>query len=126
VVGGQGSVCDYPAGGQISIYVGPNSTQAFEQFMKVWKQENETRHPVSGVGDKAVTAFLAAEKSQAAGLMATVCRDDKSRAELTPKEQEERKKILADKGESPESLQPAVVELAKAVVAKVRSGKLGQ
>ena len=152
VVGGQGSVCDYPAGGQVSLYVGPNSTQAFEQFMKVWKQENETRHPVSGVGDKAyvfypkprnsesdqgpylvatvgphtVTAFLAAEKSQAAGLMATVCRDDKSRAELTPKEQEECKKILADKGESPESLQPAVVELAKAVVAKVRSGKLGQ
>ena len=44
--------CDYPAGGQVSLYVGPNSTQAFEQFMKVWKQKNETRHPVSGVGDK--------------------------------------------------------------------------
>ena len=37
---------------QVSLHVGPNSTQAFEQFMEVWKQENETRHPVSGVGDK--------------------------------------------------------------------------
>ena len=49
---GAGTVCDYPTGGQVSLYVGPNSTQAFEQFMEVWKQENETRHPVSGVGDK--------------------------------------------------------------------------
>jgi len=34
--------------------------------------------------------------------------------------------MLADKSETPESLEPAVTELAKAVVAKVRSGKFGQ
>ena len=44
--------CDYPAGGQVSLYVGPKFHPGIWLFMKVWKQENETRHPVSGVGDK--------------------------------------------------------------------------
>ena len=148
VVGGKGSVCDYPSGGQVAIYVGPNSEQAFEQFLKAFKQEGLPRRPVSGVGDKAyviypkprneysdqgpylvatvgahtVTAFLSAHKGQADGPMGEYCRGDKVKAN----EKEDCKKMLADKSETPESLEPAVTELAKAVVAKVRSGKFGQ
>jgi hypothetical protein len=147
VVGGKGSICDYPTGGQIGFFIGPDSERAFEQFLKVFAQENRTRHPVSGVGDKAyviypkprnresdqgtylvatvgphtVTAFLAARKGNADGPMGEICRGDQS--QRSAREKEDCRKVLADKSETPESLQPAVVELAKAVVTKVRSGK---
>ena len=53
--------------------------------------------------------------------MGQVCRGDQSR--LKPDEREGCKKVLADKSETQESLAPAVTQLAKLVVQKVRSGK---
>jgi hypothetical protein len=146
--GGAGSVCQYEHG-QTGLWPGPGSEPRFEQFLAGWKQDKQPRQPVSGVGDKAyviypkprndysdegpflvatvgphtVTAALFARKGQATGLMGDVCRGDQSR--LDEKEKKECAKVLADQGESPESLQPAVVELAKVLVAKVRAGELG-
>lgn len=150
VVGGKGSVCDYPIGGQVALYVGPNSGQAVEQFLKAFDEKAENRKAVSGVGDKAyvfypkprnsesdqgpylvatvgthtVTAFLAAKKGQADGPMGEWCRGDQSKMKAS--EKKDCAKVLADKSETPESLLPAVEELARAVVAKVRAGKFGQ
>ena len=147
MAGGAGSICDYPSGGQIGIWVGPRSQDNFEGFLKRWKADKETRHPVAGVGDKAwimfpvpedqykdrtaylvahvgqqlVTVALHAPKGAADGVMGQVCRGDQSR--LKPDEKEDCKKILADKSETQESLQPAVIALAKVVVANVRAGK---
>ena len=53
--------------------------------------------------------------------MGEICRKDASK--MKPKEQEDCKKVLADTSETQESLQPAVTEMAKLLVAKVRSGK---
>jgi hypothetical protein len=53
--------------------------------------------------------------------MGQVCRGDQSR--LKPDEKEDCKKILANKSETQESLQPAVTELAKLLVEKVKAGK---
>jgi hypothetical protein len=50
-----------------------------------------------------------------------VGRGDQSR--LKADEKEDCKKILADKSETQESLQPAVIELAKVLVANVRAGR---
>jgi hypothetical protein len=145
VGGGTGSLCQYPAG-QVGFWIGPDSERNFEQFVKSWQQENQTRHPVSGVGDEAyviypkprndysdqgpylvatvgphtITAFLAAREGQADGMMGTICREQQD--QLSESEKQDCERVLADKSETPESLQPAVVELAKAVVAKVRSG----
>jgi hypothetical protein len=145
VVGGKGSVCDYNYGGQVAIYVGPNSEAAFEQFLKAFNAQGEPKTPVPGVGDKAyviypkprneysdqgpylvatvgphtVTAFLARHKGNADGPMGEMCRSGK----MSAKDAKDCPKILADKTEAPESLLPAVTELAKAVVAKVRAGK---
>ena len=145
VVGGKGSVCDYPTGGQVGVYVGPNSEAAFEQFLKAFKAQAEAKQSVSGVGDKAyvfypkprnpesdqgpymvatvgphtVTAFLARHKGMADGPMGEMCRSGK----LSASDAKDCPKILADKTEAPESLLPAVTELAKAVVAKVRASK---
>ena len=146
--GGTGSVCQYEHG-QTGIWTGPGAGPSFEQFLASWKQDKQPRQPVSGVGDKAyviypkarnsysdegpflvatvgphtITATLFARKGQATGLMGEVCRGDQSR--LNEKEKKECAKVLADQGETPESLEPAVTELAKVLVAKVRSGKLG-
>jgi hypothetical protein len=53
--------------------------------------------------------------------MGEICRGDQSR--LKQDEKEDCRRVLSDKSETQESLQPAVVELAKLVVAKVRTGK---
>lgn len=149
LAGGAGSVCQYEHG-QTGLWTGPGSEARFEQFLASWKQDKQPRQAVSGVGDKAyviypkprnsysdvgpfvvatvganiVTASLFARKGQAAGLMGEVCRGDQ--AQLNDKEKKECAKVLADSGETPESLQPAAVELAKVLVANLRAGKFGQ
>ena len=149
LAGGKGSVCQYEHG-QVGLWIGPDSERNVEQFIKSWQQEEQPRHSVPGVGDKAyviypkprneysdqgpylvaavgphtVTAALFAREGQASGLMGEVCRGDQS--QLNENEKKECASVLADQGEKPESLQPAVVELAKVLVAKVRSGKSGQ
>lgn len=147
MAGGSASICDYPAGGQIGIWVGPYSSQNFEGFLKAWKADKATRHPVSGVGDRAwimfpvpenkykdrvaylvahvgqqiVTVHLVAHDGNADGPLGEMCRGDQSK--LKPDEKKDCKKVLADTSETQESLQPAVIELAKIVVANVRAGK---
>jgi hypothetical protein len=147
--GGKGNICQYEHG-QTGLWIGPGSGANFEQHLVNWKQDKVPRQPISGVGDEAyviypkarskfsdegpmvvatvgphiVTAGIFARKSQADGLMGEVCRGDQSR--LNEKEKENCAAVLADKGETAESLQPAVVELAKTLVAKVRAGNLGQ
>lgn len=141
-----GAVCDYPFGGQIGLWTPPNAEQSLESFLKSWKVTAK-RFPVAGVGDKAwimfpppeneykdrpaylvahvgpkvVTVALFARKGAADGPMGEVCRGDQGR--LKPDEKKDCVKILADKSETQESLQPNVVELARLVVQKVRGAK---
>ena len=141
---GGGALCEYGYGGQIGVW---NSANDLERFLKSWKADKSPRHPVAGVGDgawimfpvaeneykdrpaylvanvgaKVVTVALFARKGQSDGVMGQVCRGDQSR--LKADEREACKAVLADKSETQESLQPAVVELAKLVVSKVRAGK---
>jgi hypothetical protein len=149
VAGGTGAICDYAygPGGQIGVWNGPKASENFERFLKNFRMDKQTRHPVSGVGDgawimypvpedkykdrvaylvanvgqKIVTVHLAARDGQADGMMGEVCRGDQGR--LKPDEREDCKKVLADKSETQESLKPAVIELAKLVVSKVQAGK---
>ena len=144
---GGGKLCEYPFGGQIGVWSPPRAEENFERFLKAWKADKEKRHPVSGVGDNAwimypvpenkykdraaylvtrvgqklVTVALFAHDGAADGVMGEVCRGDQSR--LKPTEKEDCKKVLADKSETQESLQPAVIALAKLVVSRVRAGK---
>jgi hypothetical protein len=144
--GGKGFICQYNHG-QVGLWKAPNAEQNLEVFMKAWKADNAKRTPVSGVGDRAwiafpvpenkykdrvaflvahvgqqvVTVALFAHDGQADGTMGQVCRGDQSK--MRPREREDCKKILADKSETQESLQPAVIELAKVLVEKVRAGK---
>ena len=142
-----GSLCEYPFGGQIGVWSAPKAEENLERFLKAWKADKEKRHPVSGVGDnawimypvpedqykdrtaylvtrvgeKVLTVALFAHDGAADGPMGQVCRGDQAR--LKPDEKEDCKKVLADKSETQESLRPAVIELAKLVVEKVRARK---
>ena len=141
------ALCEYPYGGQIGVWNAPKASENFEHFLKSWRVDKEARHPVPGVGDRAwimfpvpeneykdrpaylvayvgqkvVTVALFAHKGASEGPMGQVCRGDQSR--LKPDEREDCKKVLADKSETQESLRPAVIELAKLVVERVRAGK---
>ncbi len=146
LAGGAGALCEY-AFGQVGVWSGPKASENFDAFLKRFRMDKETRHPVPGVGDRAwimypvpedkykdrmaylvtnvgqkvVTVALFARDGQADGVMGEVCRGDQTR--LKPDEREACKKVLADKSETQESLKPAVIELAKLVVAKVQAGK---
>jgi hypothetical protein len=145
VVGGKGSVCDYPGGAQVGIYVGPNSHANFEWVLKAFKITEKDKQPVSGFGDKAyrflitsknpidhgatlvmsvgeytVTAQIAAHVGEADGFKASYC---KFPADLDAAQKADCAKAMADKTEPPETVWPAVQELGKVVAAKVRAGK---
>ena len=137
--GGAGSVCEYPIGAQVVWFPGPNSQAEFEDFLRNFKKDKEPRHPVAGVGDRAwimfptprdeyedklaylvttvgqhtVAVSMAAKKGAADGPMMEYCK----RGQLSKKECSQ---IENDKSETAESLQPAVVEVAKVVVAKLK------
>lgn len=141
-----GVVCVY-ADGEIALWAPPNAERNFEGYLEFFKADKAKRFPVQGVGDKAWISFpppadeyqdrvayvvayvgqklvsvgLYARNGAADGLMGKACRA--AGGQLTPRQQEDCKKLLADTSETQESLQPAVIELAMLVVAKVRSGK---
>lgn len=142
--GGKGSVCDYPAGAQVGIYVGPNSHSHIEWILKAFKITEQDKKPVSGIGDKAymfyhrsknpvdngpflvmtvgaytVTAQIAAHIGEADGFKASYCKA----SDLTAAQKADCDKAMADKSEPVEAVWPAVQELGKVVAAKVRAGK---
>jgi hypothetical protein len=143
---GKGSTCLY-VGGQVAIYVGPNSGAAAESDLKMLGIDKAPRQPVAGIGDKAfliltpkikvdndnegpylvmtvgdytVSAFLTAWTGAADGPAGIYCRDS---LKLKKSEKESCRKTLADVSEKPESLRPMAEELGKILVAKVRTGK---
>ena len=146
VAGGKGSVCDYPGGAQVGIYVGPNSHANFEWVIKAYQITEKDKKPVSGIGDKAylfyvtsknpvdhgttlvmtvgeytVTAQIAAHVSDVDvnPVKGIYCRS----SDVSAGDKAECARVLADKTEPPETVAPAVQELGKVVAAKVRAGK---
>jgi hypothetical protein len=146
ISGGKGSVCDYPAGAQVGLYVGPNSQANFEWALKAYQITEKDKKPVSGIGDKAylfhvtsknpvdhgttlvmtvgeytVTAQIAAHVSDVDvnPVKGIYCRS----SEVSAGDKAECAKVLADKTEPPETVAPAVQELGKVVAAKVKAGK---
>jgi len=145
IAGGKGSVCDYQAGAQVGIYVGPNSHANFEWVLKASKITEKDKQAVTGFGDKAyrfmitsknpidhgttlvmsvgeytVTAQIAAHVGEADGWKASYC---KFPADLDAAQKADCAKAMADKTEPPDTVWPAVQELGKVVAAKVRAGK---
>ena len=132
-----GTLCEYPAGGQVFLFGGPNSAENLEFFLKTFKQDKQKRRPISNLGERAWIMFpatdeyqdkgpflaaqrgqytiavsLAAQESAYKGPMKEYCES----GQLTAKECD---KLKASPSETPESLEPAATELARTVLAKL-------
>jgi hypothetical protein len=133
------TACEYPIGAQIVLFSGPGSADRFDVFLKRFSKDQVPRHPVADIGDRAFIMFppprdkdedrlaylvgyvgqntfavsMAAREGQAGSPMLQYCKT----GQLSKQECAELEK---DKGETPESLQPAVEEVARAVVPKLR------
>lgn len=144
VAGGKGSVCDYPGGAQVWLYIGPNSHSHFEPILKAFGITEKDKKPVTGIGDKAYMFYLARDNPvengpylvMTVGAYTAVAQIAAHKSEMTPikkiacgqtdlsaRDKEDCAKSLADKDEPLEAVWPAVQELGKVVAAKVRAGK---
>lgn len=140
---GGGTVCGYPGGAQIILFQPPKSQESAERFLQGFKKDKEPRRPLSGVGDRAFImfptprdqyedrgAFLVSNVGQYtimvsmvvdrpaldARMLQEACADPK----LSKRQKAQCDSAKAVKPETPESLEPAVIELAKVVVGKLR------
>ena len=58
--GGSGSVCGFNGGAQqLILFSGPSSEADFDALLKLYRHDKETRHPVSGIGDRAYIMYPA-------------------------------------------------------------------
>jgi hypothetical protein len=112
LAGGAGSACTYGTGkAQIVLFSGPKSQELWNDFLKSYGRDKEARHPVPAVGDGAYVIYPRPrdEYEDAIGMLVV-----KSGAHTLGIS------LAATKGEPAESVQPKLVALAEAVVAKLR------
>ena len=110
-----GSACAFNGGQhQLILFSGPSSEADFEATLKAYRYDKETRHPVSGVGDKAYIMYPPLQNKYQYPTAFLVTRVGSHTLGV----------VLAaeSKTATPQSVQPAAVEVAKAAIAKLRSG----
>jgi hypothetical protein len=133
-----GTLCEYPAGGQVFVFGGPRSAENLETLLKNFKQDKEKRQPVAKVGDRAwimfptprsryqdKVAFLVAQRGQYTVAVSLAAQESaysgpaKEYCESGQMKASDCDKLKASPSETPESLQPAVTELARTVIARL-------
>jgi hypothetical protein len=110
-----GSACSFNGGQQqLILFSGPSSEADFEATLKAFRHDKETRHPVSGVGDKAYIMYPPPQNQYQRPTAFLVTRVGPHTLGVV---------LAADsKAAKPESIQPAAVEVVKAAIATLRSG----
>ena len=106
-----GSSCTYGLGrGQIMVFSGPKAEANFNDLLKGFHKDTVTKHPVSGVGDRAYAIYPKPrdEYETRVGLLATKVRQYVLGISLEP-----------DKGKPSESVEPALIALTKVVIQKL-------
>jgi len=111
-LGGGGSACAYGTGkAQVVLFSGSKSEQQYNALLKNYKRENEKKTPVSGIGDKAYIMFPQPKTEYEDKNAILVVRVGEHTVAVS---------LAAIKPNAGESVQPDVVKLAKAAVAKLR------
>ena len=112
--GGAGSACAYSGGAhQLILYSGGNSQSELEADLAPYLGKG-TRQPISGVGDQAYIMFLVPQNQYQRPTAVLVSRAGPHALSVVL--------ASASKESTAESLQSEAVEVAKAAVAKLRSG----
>jgi hypothetical protein len=112
LAGGAGSACTYGAGGaQIVLFSGPKSQELWNNFLKNFGKEKEAKHPVPAAGDGAYIMYPKPRDEYEDTVGVLVVKAGPHTLGIS---------LAAAEGEPAESVQPRLVTLAKAVVAKLR------
>ena len=109
---GAGSACTYGTGkAQIVLFSGPKPQELWNNYLKNFGKDKEAKHPVPAAGDGAYIMYPKPrdEYEDTIGLLVVHAGPHTLGISLA-----------AAKGEPAESVQPKLVALAKAVVAKLR------
>jgi hypothetical protein len=112
LAGGAGSACTWAGiGAQIIVFNGANSGELFDNYVKIWKLQNLTKHPVPEVGPGAYVMFPKPRDKYEDAVAVVVARKGDRTLGIS---------LAAPEGKTQESMQPAVIEFAKAVLARLK------
>ena len=107
---GGGSACTFD-NAQLVLFSGANSDDLWNAYLKNFGHQNDTRHPVSGIGDGAYF-FYPKPRDQYEGVNAVVVVHVGQHTLAVS--------VEAEQGNSADSVQPQALALAKMVWAKLR------
>lgn len=111
----RGSACAFSGGRQqLILFTGPSSEADFEAVLRAYGHDRETRHPVSGVGERAYIMYPAPQNQYQRPTAFLVMRIDTHTLGVVVS--------AAGREVQAPTLQPVAVEVAKAASAKLRSG----
>jgi len=105
-----GSSCTWDSGVNINLFTGPQSAQQHEGLMKAFKADKTPREAVAGVGDSAFATAIMGNKYQGNHVLLVV-RKGLHTMGMT---------LEAKEPETPQSVRPKLVTIAKAALAKLR------
>ena len=112
LAGGAGSACTYGGGAaQIVVYSGPDAQALWDRHVKSFGKENETRHPAPAAGNGAYIVYPTPRDRHEDTIGLLVVREGPHVLGIS---------IAAAEGQTGESVQPKLVALTRAVVAKLR------
>jgi hypothetical protein len=112
LAGGTGSACSWAEiGAQVIVFTGAKSSESFDNYVKSWKVQNTTRHPIPEVGPGAYIMFPK-PRSQYEDTVAVVV--------VTRGDRTLGISLAAPTGKTQESMQPAVIAFAKEVLKRLK------
>jgi hypothetical protein len=105
-----GSSCTWDSGVNVNLFSGPQSARQHEELMKAFKADKTPRQAVAGIGDSAFVTHMMLGKYQGNHALLVVRKGEHTMG-----------MSLEAKGpETPQSVEPKLMTLAKAALAKLR------
>jgi hypothetical protein len=105
-------LCEFGSGRAIlRVFSGPKPADQVDATLRNYQKDNDTKHPVSGLGSGAYVMFPTPRDEYEDTLVLVVAPAGKHMLMLT---------LAAEEGESAQSLQPAVITLMKSAQSRIR------
>jgi hypothetical protein len=105
-----GSACDFDSG-NVTLFSGPKSAENYEQLLKNFKKDQTPRQPVSGIGESAYLMYPKPRDRHEGNYAVLVVRQGVHTMAVA---------LEAQGNEAPQSLQPQLMAMARAALAKLR------
>lgn len=107
-----GSACTYGGGdAQIIVFSGERAGENFQALLRSFNIDQETRHPISGIGDSAYVMYPKPKNRYQDTVVLVAVTLRRHVAGVT---------VAADEGKSAETAQPVAIALAREVIGKLQ------